>query len=184
MKEPVGINFFTMLTREKCEALYRAAKRVRDVDGEFWDIGCNNGGSAAAMKLAAPRKTVRMFDSFQGLPPGSPQDGNNQPGRFQANSHETLWILGSVHPGWVPDSFAGLEDSKIALAHIDLDLYQGTKGALDFVIPRLSDNGIIVVDDYGSSGWNGVKSAVDELTDENLFRKIEVPEQIILTKKF
>lgn len=182
--QTVDFKFTTMLTKEKCESLLRAAKQTANLDGEFWDIGCNSGGSSALMKFGAPRKTLRLFDSFQGLPEGSEKDLNDNPGRFKATHQEELWILGHVYEGWVPQTFFGLEDKKIALAHIDLDLYQGTKDALEFVIPRLVENGIIVVDDYGSNGWNGVKTAVDELTYDNLFRRIEAPEQITLTHRF
>jgi len=64
--------------------------------------------------------------------------------------------------GWVPDTFAGLEDRKFCFAHIDLDLYQGVFDCLSFVYPRLSPGGSIVFDDYGFASCPGARRAVDE----------------------
>lgn len=163
-------------------SLHAAAKQMAGLEGEFWDVGCNSGGSAAIMKLAAPRKHIRLFDSFQGLPESTLQDGRpSEPTRFTAKYEEELWILGTVYSGWIPYSFAGLEQSKIALAHIDLDLYQGTKDALAFVYPRLVPGGMIVVDDYGSA-WSGVTKAVDEFPKHGFSVYERAPEQIILER--
>lgn len=135
------------------------------------------------MKLAAPERPIWMFDSFEGLPESTEKDQNNHPGRFVAKFEEIMWMLGPVYPGWVPETFKGFENTRIALAHIDLDLYQSTKDALAFIGPRIVSGGVIVVDDYGSEGWNGVSKAVDEfLSDEFMISK-EVSEQVTLERK-
>lgn len=171
-----------MLSAEKAKTLYDTAEKAKHLNGEFWDIGCNAGGSAATMKLAAPRKQVRLFDSFQGLPPNCSEDSReNEPGRFTAKYEENLWILGEVYKGWVPDTFVGLEQHRIALAHIDLDLYQGTKDALHFVLPRIVQDGYIIVDDYNSA-WKGVTVAVNEVVTSEFEKTPVVQDQIILRK--
>jgi O-methyltransferase len=182
-QEKIGFLFPTMLSGLKCKNLYDCALEVRKVNGEFWDCGCHSGGSAAAMKLAAPEKPIRLFDSFEGLPPSSVQDLNNEPGRFAIPFDENLWVLGPVHAGWIPETFKGLEESKISLAHIDLDLYQGTKDALEFIAPRIVPGGFIVIDDYGSTGWSGVTKAVNELSNDDFVVAKRVAEQITLKRR-
>jgi O-methyltransferase len=181
--ETVTFTFSTMLSKVKCHNLWKAATKVRNLNGEFWDVGCNAGGSSAVMKLAAPERPIWMFDSFEGLPESTSEDQNNHPGRFAAKFEEVMWMLGPVYQGWVPETFKGLEDTKLALVHVDLDLYQSTKDALSFIGPRVIPGGLIVVDDYGSEGWNGVSKAVDEFVTEEFIVSKDVPEQITLERK-
>lgn len=180
--EKVGLVYYTMLSASKAKSLYEVAVEAKKIDGEFWDVGCNAGGSSAIFKIAAPRKKVRMFDSFEGLPEAVSKDGrDNEPNRFTAKYDENLWILGEVYKGWIPETFKGLEDKKISLAHIDLDLYEGTRDALQFIMPRMNIGGYIVVDDYNSD-WKGVTVAVDEaITDK--FEKLPVVQDQIVFRR-
>jgi hypothetical protein len=69
----LGIEFHSMLSESKGKALSEAVLKAKDIEGEFWDVGCNAGGSAAIMKFTAPRKHIRLFDSFEGLPEATKQ---------------------------------------------------------------------------------------------------------------
>jgi hypothetical protein len=71
-----------------------------------------------------------------------------------------------LYPGLIPTTFAGLESSKIAFAHVDVDLYAPTKAALEFILPRMVEHGIVVIDDYGDPHYPGVATAVDEFHRE------------------
>lgn len=183
--DSLGLAFFTMLSMDRVESLATIAKKVSHLDGEFWDVGCNGGGSAAVMKEAVPQSRIRLFDSFEGLPKSTKEDGETgrtRPvGEFAIPYSEYLRRLGTVHAGWVPETFTGLEDSKISLAHVDLDYYKSTKEALNFILPRIVLNGCVVVDDYDSY-WVGVKPAVDEAIT-NDFIKLDAPaEQVIFQR--
>lgn len=174
-----------MLSQDRVDSLTDAAKKVAHLDGEFWDVGCNAGGSAAVMKAAAPSKHVRLFDSFEGLPASTEEDGQNgrdrEVGMFATPCMDFLARLGTVHPGWVPETFKGLEDSKIALAHVDLDYYKSTREALEFILPRIIPSGYLIVDDYDSY-WVGVKPAVDELMTDDFIKLPAPPEQAIFRR--
>lgn len=50
--------------------------------------------------------------------------------------------------------------SKISILRLDTDFYESTKIELDILYPLLSDNGVLIIDDYGC--WAGSKKAVDE----------------------
>lgn len=57
---------------------------------------------------------------------------------------------------------------RIALLHLDLDTYHGTKAALEAFYPNVSAGGLIVLDEYGKRGW-GESDAVDEFfADKNV----------------
>lgn len=49
---------------------------------------------------------------------------------------------------------------KIALLHIDVDLYEATKTALEEFYPLMVRGGIVILDDYGA--FAGANKAVDE----------------------
>ena len=54
------------------------------------------------------------------------------------------------------------ENEKFIFVHIDVDLYQPIKDALEFFYSRTLESGIIVLDDYGAIDFPGAKKAVDE----------------------
>jgi len=169
-----SFTFFTMLSWDRAQSLAGIAKKAATLDGEFWDVGCNGGGSAAIMKEAVPKSQIRLFDSFEGLPESTKEDGPGRAvGEFIIPYSEFLKRLGTVYKGWVPETFKGLENSKIALAHVDLDYYKGTKEALQFILPRIVSSGYVIVDDYNSY-WVGVKPAADE-TIGSEFMKLDAP---------
>ena len=78
----------------------------------------------------------------------------------QQNLAEHDFIV--YHPGWIPQTFAGLEKERFAYVHVDVDLYQPVKDSLNFFYERLSPGGIIQIDDYNFLDWPGAHKAVDE----------------------
>jgi hypothetical protein len=54
---------------------------------------------------------------------------------------------------------AGAPDA-LALLRLDTDWYESTRHELEHLYPRLTEGGVLIVDDYGH--WEGSKRAVDE----------------------
>lgn len=50
--------------------------------------------------------------------------------------------------------------AEISILRLDTDFYESTKAELEILYPRLSDRGVLIVDDYGE--WAGARKAVDE----------------------
>lgn len=157
--------------------IVQLASRGLEVPGEFWECGVYRGYTskllAGLLRENQPR-TLRLFDTFHGRPPIGPKDGTVGHSDFNGGKLEQEVRLAvpdefaSIHKGLIPETFKGLEDSKIAFAFVDLDLYQSTKDALEFILPRLQKGGLVVIHDYNESRcWPGVKIAVDELVSPN-----------------
>ena len=53
------------------------------------------------------------------------------------------------------------QEHSFAIVNIDVDLYEGTKVAIEQLFPRVVCNGIVILDDY--EGFPGAKRAVDLL---------------------
>jgi hypothetical protein len=46
--------------------------------------------------------------------------------------------------------------------HVDCDLYQPTRVAMETLWPRVVRGGVVIFDDYGIRPWEGESAAVDE----------------------
>ena len=68
--------------------------------------------------------------------------------------------------------------------HFDLDLYEGTRDAIDFIWPRMMEGAIAVFDDYGRWQCPGIKKAVDEAAEKFGFEvKVTLPFQSYAVKQ-
>ena len=54
---------------------------------------------------------------------------------------------------------------KISLLRLDTDFYESTYHEMVHLFPRLSVNGLLIIDDYGY--WKGQKEAIDQYLREN-----------------
>jgi len=67
-----------------------------------------------------------------------------------------------------------IPNEKIALLHIDLDLYEGYKYALEIFWDQIQIGGIVLFDEYSDPKWPGATKAVDEfLVSKNLNHQIK-----------
>ena len=166
-------------------------RHTRDLCGAVAECGAFQGLSSFVfcefIRLDAPDfkgEGYHVFDSFSGLStptapdhPVNPAAGAGAPtyrraGAFQATLETVRNTLRdypaiAYHPGWIPDSLAGVPDRQYRFVHLDLDLYEPTKGALAYFYPRMIQGGIIVVDEYGVLRWPGARLAVDEFCREH-----------------
>jgi hypothetical protein len=56
---------------------------------------------------------------------------------------------------------------RISLLHLDLDLYEPTKVALEYLYPKVVPGGIVLLDEYGMEGFPGESAAFDEYFGEH-----------------
>lgn len=144
---------------------------VRDFEGEVWEAGVYQGVTANVLAHCVrdhgpPDTRLRLFDTFEGMPETDPEKDLHFKGHFSDTSLDAVRdFVGeggeiSFHKGFIPTSFEGLENSKIKLLHIDLDIYQSILDTLEFCYPRM-DRGIIIFDDYGTPSCPGALDAVD-----------------------
>jgi O-methyltransferase len=177
-------NALTMIGFKRLDNIRRCAEEVlrNGVPGDFIEAGVWRGGAAMFMKaiLAASEDSARrvwLADSFQGLPPPSPQrNAIDRDHDLGANSFLSV-SLGRVRDnfarygllddrvvfveGWFRDTLPRLSDERLALVRLDGDLYESTMDGLTNLYPNLSPGGFIIVDDYGDPHW-GSRQAVDD----------------------
>ncbi|HEX2827185.1 MAG TPA: TylF/MycF/NovP-related O-methyltransferase [Burkholderiales bacterium] len=153
--------------------------------GEVAECGCARGLSFVQLCLAH-REThpgwrgegFHIFDSFEGLSAPVAEDlaftdvadaavarANMAQGHFafaldvvRGNVHPRFPRV-ALHPGWIPQSLAAQPERTYRFVHLDVDLYEPTRGGLEYFVPRLAAGGMVVTDDYN---WPGAKKAFDD----------------------
>ncbi|MEO9190466.1 MAG: TylF/MycF/NovP-related O-methyltransferase [Acetobacteraceae bacterium] len=154
-------------------ALVLNIKHVLDdnVMGDLAELGVYRGNSAALLAHYARiySRKVFLFDTFEGF---DRRDiigvDRSKPAAFADTSLDQVReLVGdddvTFVQGWFPQSIPpDLYASRFCLVHIDCDLYAPAKAALEFFYPRLSPGGLLIVHDYASPAWRGIKRAVDE----------------------
>jgi O-methyltransferase len=154
---------------------------VRLVPGDLAEVGTYQGASAGLIASCAPNKSVHVFDTFEGLPTPSGSDGQDSwayEGNFDVAFEEVRrylnrWPNIHIYRGLFPASAAGLEELRFSFVHLDVDLYEGTLGSLQWFYPRLNTGAILVTHDYNFCP--GVKKAFDEFFADKNDTLIELP---------
>jgi O-methyltransferase len=67
--------------------------------------------------------------------------------------------------GRVEDTIPHQMPAHISILRLDTDFYESTKHELEHLFPRVSQGGVLIIDDYGH--WLGQKKAVDEYFQEH-----------------
>lgn len=173
----------TLVPPTRCWVLYSLARQALSVAGDFIECGVYKGGTAmllgrvAGHGSAAQPKKLLLFDSFSGMQQTDSAKDLHQPGHFADTSLEMVQQRVSGYngveffPGWIPKTFAGLEERRFSFAHIDVDLHQSILDCCEFIYPRLTAGGFMIFDDYGAPSCPGARQAVDSFFE----KKPEVP---------
>lgn len=152
--------------------LYSIAHMQAQIEGSMAEVGTYQGATAKLICQAKQDRLFYGFDTFEGLPePGRNDTSHGQRyfrlGKFAANYDDVSAYLGSfggvqLVKGVFPASAECIEAARFSFVHLDVDLYQGTKDALEFFWPRMVDHGIVAVHD---SHTRGVSQAIREFTE-------------------
>jgi len=153
------------------------------IAGEFAEVGVYRGATSRFLAACAPGRTLHLFDTFQGFARADREPENAADERFQATSEATVRrALGAaanaiIHPGYFPDTTAGLEHSRFAFVLLDLDVYAPTLAGLEFFYPRLASGGYCFVHDYNSPESNqACRRALTEFLAGKPEHVIELPD--------
>jgi len=162
------------MTAPRALRLYGAlVVALRQTPGDIAEFGVATGETAremiAYLEAAGSGATAHLFDTYTGLPTPHPEDAIDArvTGRYagsEAQVRETLREVRQfvLYPGRFAEGAAAFE-APLAFAHIDADLYTGTRDALAVCQRCVVPGGLVVVDDYGTE-WTGVTRAVDAFT--------------------
>ncbi len=142
--------------------------------GDLLEVGVWRGGTGALIAAqSAPLSSAQVFlcDTFSGVVKTGAQDTIYKDGMHADTSIETVTRLLSqlgltnvvVLQGIFPEQTADrIKDRRFRFCHIDVDVYKSSKEACEWLWPRLVSGGLVVFDDYGMRGTEGVQRFVNE----------------------
>lgn len=173
---------YTLLSPVRLGALYKLCKNIdrQGVPGDIVECGTYNGGSAGvlgyASRYSGRSRDLWLFDSFEGLPAPTEEDGaeaQDYQGACRGSVESVREILKALEipgtrihivKGWFQETLPAARIEKIALLHVDADWYASVKLCLDEFYDRVEPGGFIVLDDYGY--WEGCCKAFDEFVSD------------------
>ncbi|AFG38671.1 TylF/MycF/NovP-related O-methyltransferase [Spirochaeta africana] len=179
----------TLVDIYRCYSLWQLALQLRHLEGDVLEVGVWRGGTGALLTQALrddPTCTIYLADTFRGVVKAGPRDDYYKGGEHANTSRETVEQLIAavggervrILEGIFPDETGtGIDASRLRMCHIDVDVYQSALDVLEWVWPRLAVGGVVVFDDYGFFGCEGVTALGNEL----LARAQKAPVDYIFT---
>lgn len=152
-----------------------------------WRGGSSMLIAKTLQKFKVTDRKLFLFDTYEGMnePTENDIDYNGIEAKELLKSArkeeaESVWCYASIeevtqnmaktgyptqniffHKGKVEDTLPGFTvPGDIALLRLDTDWYESTKIEMNKLYPKLSHNGVLIIDDYGC--WAGARKAVDE----------------------
>lgn len=192
---------YTMVSYHGMSNVYELSKKIEKdgKEGAFVECGVWKGGCVAIMafvaKKAKSNRKTWLFDSFEGLPEPSAEDGEKAKeyalGRMSGKLSSIERCVGpmadvekiffdvlkinpadiAIEKGWFQDTLQKVKEKMgpIAVLRLDGDWYESTKCCLDVLYDVVVPGGYVIIDDYVY--WEGSKKAVDDFLAQ---RKIKV----------
>ncbi len=174
----------TQMDSKRLEIILEQLESVLDnaIEGDIVEFGCYEGTTTLFMRrlleeVSSP-KALHAYDSFEGLPAKSIEDASVagsafKEGELRVSKRDLLYNFKKanlkppiIHKKW----FNQLQDKDvpdaIAFAFLDGDFFNSIKVSLEIVWPKLSKQGIVVIDDYMRSNLPGATRAVDDFFND------------------
>jgi hypothetical protein len=175
---------YTMTSVERIRSLFQSLEYIRknNIQGDIVECGVWKGGNILGcleyMKHYDINKTVWLYDTFSGMTQTTNFDidlngvsGKQWESKCDCTLQEVKDIIDEKkYPnnkikfivGDITETLKqnGNIPKTISLLRLDTDWYESTKIEMETLYPNLTNDGVLIIDDYGH--WVGAKKAVDE----------------------
>jgi hypothetical protein len=172
------VNNSPICNRNKFLSCFSKIVYDRNNSGSVAEGGVFMGDFAKYINKLFPDRTMYLFDTFEGFDKRD-IELEHEKGYSEYNAghlmvspeYEIKSILPHpekviIHKGYFPDTAKGIDDTFV-FVNLDFDLYKPTLAGLDFFYQKMVYGGVIIIHDYFSDTYKGVKKAVDEFCDKN-----------------
>ena len=147
-----------------------------NIPGDFAEAGVARGIHGIVMNSVAKDQKVWLFDSFEGISKHGPEDvewtevhGERKEADPRASdgitSHSINEVRGHIFAagqtmdnfrfvkGWFADTLPHLDQNlKFSVLRLDVDLYSPYMDCFQYLLPKLSPGGWLILDDFVLSG--------------------------------
>ena len=168
----------TLVDEYRCYELWRLAKQMERFHGSFIEIGVWKGGTGCLLAAAA-QKPVLLCDTFRGVVKAGQHDTYYKGGEHSDATEEEVRGLANrlgvsdriqILCGVFPEDTGSFVNESLVLCHIDVDVYASARDVFSKIWPLMVRGGVVVFDDYGFQGCEGVTRFVNEISStDHLF---------------
>ena len=159
--------------------LKRLAMRLKEsgISGAMAELGVYKGDFAKQMQAVLPDRKIYLFDTFEGFAQTDIDEEKNTSATIARVSDfadtSVAEVLGKmpdkdnviIRKGVFPKTTENLQE-HYALVSLDADLYAPTLAGLRYFHANLVHGGVIIIHDYESQQYPGVKQAVADYEKE------------------
>ena len=183
LAETAGMKF-QMLADGQLGYILKQLSFVMDLPGDVVELGANVGVTSSYIQRllirfnslplhivsVVPDKQLHVYDSFEGLPPKTPEDGATPCDKGASavsieqftqtfkDAGVPLPVINKGFFGEIPDD---KYPDKICFAFLDGDFYGSIMDSFKKIYHKVQPGGIILVHDYKLSNFPGVKKACE-----------------------
>jgi len=166
---------FIMLADGQIDYILKNLASVIDVPGDVVELGCNVGVTSSYLqrfiKAAGADKELFVYDSFEGLPPKTPEDGATpcekghsavsveQFKKTFADAGVELPVINKGFFGDIPDD---KYPAQVCFAFFDGDFYSSIMDSFKKVYHKLASGAVVLVHDYKWTNFPGVHKACED----------------------
>lgn len=168
----------TLVDIYRCYELWHLIRKNQNLTGDIVEIGVWKGGTGALLAKANqsfPESSTYLVDTFSGVVKASEMDTTYKGGEhadtsfdlvqrlIHVNGLKNVHLIVGVFPDEVLPKYPFFNEISVKLCHIDVDTYLSAKDCFFQIWPRIVRGGVVVFDDYGFWGCEGVTKLVNEL---------------------
>ncbi len=175
-----NINKFKRYIDTRLSSLRLIASEINDrkLEGDVAELGVYKGKFASEINRCFPNKKLYLFDTFEGF-----NDEDIKIEKSHGNSKAKVGDFSDTNIELVKDNLPHKEQAvfikgyfpesikedlpSFCFVSLDTDLYKPTYEGLKVFYPKLVKGGAIIIHDYNSSQFPGVKDAVKKFCKEN-----------------
>lgn len=172
----------TLVDIYRCYELWNYIKKNNHIKGDVLEVGVWRGGSgciiAKASQLFSDGK-IYLADTFSGVVKASSNDTVYKGGEHSDTNIEivndligglglnNVEILKGIFPDEINFKLLELNEVSLKMCHIDVDTYSSAKDIFLNIWPLIVSGGVVIFDDYGFWGCEGITKLVNELKPIN-----------------
>lgn len=155
----------------------------RGMDGNVVELGCYLGTTSLFIRRLLSAYNFagefHVYDSFAGLPPKTDKDQSVAGDQFVTgellapkkalieNFKKAGLALPVIHKCWFNELTEQDIPPRVSFAFFDGDYYESIKDSFRVVAPRLTNDAVVLVDDYSSDALPGAARATNEWVRTN-----------------
>ena len=163
----------TLVDIYRCFELWILAKQTSKLNGSILEVGVWRGGTGAILAEATKNVNNKIYlaDTFKGVVKAGINDTKYKGGEHSDTSQEVVTELMEslsiknvkLLKGIFPEETQHIILENISMLHCDVDVYSSSKDIVEWCLPKMIVGSILVFDDYGFYGCEGVTKYCNEL---------------------